>query len=378
MSDNGLSICMPDFSGFANQAYRTGMLEAQDILCEVANVDRVVLRARPELRSREGWLGRMAYHDFTRRLALVNPGLERVRLDRQYDVFLVVCPWWRDLWYCNAIENWQECAKLRICWIDELWLSDIDQLRRWLPSLRRFDYVFVSIDGSGPVLADRIERPCFDLPGGCDTLRFSPVSRPVDRSIDIFSIGRRSPDIHRELATLADRQNLFYLFDTLQSGDSRAADHAEHRTMYANTAKRSRIFMVAPGKWDTEAQAAGQAATGFRYFEGAAAGAALLGQVPHSQSFRDGFDWTDSVVALKPDGSDAARVAAELLADRDRLERIHRRNAAQSLLRHDWIYRWRLLFERCGLEPTPGMLERIATLRSLSEQSLPRSDTGMT
>lgn len=357
-----VKVCMPTFASFANQAFRTGMLEAQDVLASTTGAHLVPLAARSTLRQREDILGRLIHHDFTKRLAFVNPGIEPIRLDREYDLFVLACPWWRDVLYCNAIENWVDCAKVKVCWIDELWISEIDQLGPWLPLLNRFDYIFIGIDGSGEYLNQRINSRAFDLAGGVDALRFSPVAEQQPRPIDVLSIGRRAPTIHRAIRELTASQNLFYMFDTLQSGNSHALDHAEHRIMYAETLKRSKLFMVSEGKWDVQAQAAGQGATGYRYFEGAAAGAALLGNATKTESFRANFGWEDDVIALRADGSDAAQVMTSLLGDTSRLEMISRRNTCHALRRHDWIYRWIRIFEVCGLEPTPGMLGRVAAL----------------
>jgi hypothetical protein len=362
---------MPTFANFATEAFRSGMREAQDVLAAHADVDVVPLRARGAVAASLDRLAVLAHHDFTGRIARMNPGIEPVRLDRRYDLFVLVCPWWRDVWYVNAIENWQDSAAVKVCWIDELWVSELDGLRRWLPVLRDFDYVFVGIDGTGPPLADRLARPCFDLAGAVDVVRFAPGPARV---IDVLSVGRRPPPAHEALVRLAAERQLYYVYDTLQSGDSLAPDHVAHRTMYANNVKRSRTFMVAPGKWDVAQQSGGQSTIGYRYFEGAAAGAVLVGRPAMADAFTRLFDWKDAVVPWQVDGSDAARVVGDLLSDEARLVEIGRRNAREARARHDWSQRWQTVFETCGL-PTPTRLQaRLDALQAPEPAPEPRVD----
>lgn len=39
-----------------------------------------------------------------------------------------------------------------------------------------------------------------------------------------------------------------------------------------------------------------------------------------------------------------------------------------SLLRHDWVYRWEQILEKVGLESTPEMLSRKAHLANLADK----------
>ena len=131
-------------------------------------------------------------------------------------------------------------------------------------------------------------------------------------------------------------------------------------------AKRSRYFMVAPGKVDQPGETRGQVEIGYRYYEGAAAGAVLIGQPPDTEGFRETFPWKDAVVPVAPDGSDVADVLRKLDADPERVNRISRRNAAEALLRHDWLYRWKEIFRVAGVEPSPGMQAREQRLKELA------------
>jgi len=359
-------ICLPSARLFGRRAYQCGFLEAQDVLAECDDVQLIHLEAQSGFESKLRWLRRLMYHDVSRRLAFVNPGLKPVRLTRDYDLLVVMCATYWDFLYVNALEGWRDHCRTSVCWIDELWAADLPRYRHWLPSLKRFDHVFVGLHGTVAALSDAIERECHYMPSAVDTLRFSPYPAPPDRVIDVYSVGRRVETLHQALLRLASRDGLFYVHDTLHAGDSRTLDYREHREMYAGLAKRSRFFTVAPAKVDRPEETAGQVEVGLRYYEGLAAGAVMLGQLPKRPAIRELFDWPDAVVPVNPDGSDVADVLRELAATPSHMQSISRRNATQALLRHDWVYRWRRVLDIAGVRPSPHLEARERALNVLA------------
>jgi hypothetical protein len=308
------------------------------------------------------------YRDVSRRLAFVNPGLKRVRLTKDYDLLVVMCQTYWDFLYVNAIDDWKDHVKTSICWIDELYAANLPLYKYWLPSLTRFDHVVIGMRGTVDPLSDAIGHLCHFVPPGVDAIRFSPYPKCPDRVIDVYSVGRKRDGMHEALLRRAACNGIFYVYDTLQTGESQAADHRQHRDLYANTAKRSRFFTVAPGKVNVE-EAKGQIEVGFRYYEGAAAGAVLIGQAPDCLPFREMFDWPDAVIEVRRDGSDVTNVLASLTAQPERLRQIAARNARNALLRHDWVYRWAQILEIAGLRPSAGMAARQQTLKALAEHA---------
>jgi hypothetical protein len=362
-------VCMPMFSSFARNAFRTGMYEAQNILASCEDVDLLELQPAWGFSFREKLQLRLMYHDFSRRVVSFNPGLQPVKLTRDYDIFLMVCPFWQDVWYANAVKGWRDRCRISICWIDELWAKSVGDLYRWLPILQHFDYIFVSIEGTETVLGQALGRTCHVLAGGVDAIRFSPFPERPQRVIDVYSIGRRLEGVHHQLLKSARRNGLFYIYDTIQNGNSSTPDYEEHRNLYANMAKRSRFFTVAPGKVDVPHHTYGQIAVGSRFFEGAAAGAILIGQAPDTEPFERLFGWPDAIIPINPDGSDAIDILTHLLSDPERMARISHRNVAEAHCRHDWIYRWMQIYATAGLDPTPDMLAREQHLKQLAEDA---------
>jgi hypothetical protein len=360
-------ICMPTWRGFAQEAFRYGWYEAEDIISNSDDVDLIHVEPGKWFHFIWEWHRRLLWRDVSRRLAYVNPGLRTIRLTKQYDLLFFHCQSWWELFYLNAIQNWKDHCKTSVCWIDEIWVSEVPAYKYWIPSLARFDHVILGYADTVKPVSEAIGRPCHYVPGAVDALRFTPYPRPPARVIDAYSIGHRWEPIHQSLLKLVEQNGIFYLYDTVQSGGSIAPDYRQHRDLLANLAKRSRYFLVAPAKMDFPEYTQGQVEIGFRYYEASAAGAVMLGQAPNCEPFRRMFGWKDAVIEIKPDGSDVRDVLESLAEQPERLSEISRRNAAEALLHHDWGYRWSEVLEIAGLSPTPALQARKSYLRELAD-----------
>ena len=146
-------------------------------------------------------------------------------------------------------------------------------------------------------------------------------------------------------------------------------NYREHRDFFSNMAKRSRFFAVATAKVGRSEETAGQVDIGARYYEGASAGTVMIGQAPECEAFRKLFPWQDAVISVQADGSDVIKVLSSLEAEPQRISDISRRNAAEALLRHDWVYRWKEILRVAGIELSPRMKLREQRLRGFAELS---------
>jgi Glycosyl transferases group 1 len=362
-------ICMLTARGFKKKAFYCAQYEAQDVLLDVDDVDLIHLEPGRGYKFKEAWQRRLLFRDVTRKLIFANPGLHKVRLDQEYDLFLVMCQMEHDFLDISAIEGWQDHCKTSVCWISEMWAARIPLCKYWIHSLRRFDHVFVSARGSVAALSDAIGRPCRWLPDAVDTLRFTPFPNPPARAIDVYSIGRRREEIHRALLEATGGTDIFYVYDTFAGSMCDVLNYREHRDFFSNMAKRSRFFVVAPAKVGIAEETGGQIEIGARYYEGASAGAVMIGEAPEGEAFRELFPWQDAVISLQADGSDVQKVLSSLAAEPERISAISRRNAAEALLRHDWVYRWKEILRVAGIEPSRRMKLREQRLRDLAEFS---------
>lgn len=347
---------------FGRALNRGPHVELEDIICEVDSAELLAPMLDPSSR-RASFATRLAYHA----PVLLNPGLPRVPPKQQYDVLFAICGFPQDLIMFDAIEDLRAACKTSVCLLDELWIKEIAKHRHFLKVLAKFDIVMPFQINTVKPLSEEIGQACVHLPLAIDTMRFCPYPDPPERVIDVYSMGRRSPVIHQTLRAMAQDGDFFYLHDTI--GGSQAIDLGEHRTQVANLAKRSRYFLVNPGKFDEPGETGRQVEFGYRYFEGAAAGAIMLGERPDNELFPKLFDWPDAMVHVPHTSGDIDRVIRELDRDLDRQETMRRTGMAQTLLRHDWVYRWETILDAVSLQPLPGLAVRKDRLKALAEMA---------
>jgi Glycosyl transferases group 1 len=317
-----------------------------------------------------------------RRLALKLEGMVPVTglrrfppgLASSYELLFVVIETVFDLSDIGSCAIWRSRARVSICYIDDLYVPDVAALGSFLKILNRFDHIIVTHSDSVKPLAEATGRSCHYLAPSTDVLKFCPYPRDSRRVIDFYAMGRRDPKTHDVLLRLADEGGWYYMYDTV--GNCPVTSYAEHRSRLAEMIKRSRFFLVNPAQYTDDELTGGQQELGFRFFEGAAAGAVLIGSVPHNASFDEAFGWQDSVVSLRFDSDDVADVIVELDADPNRLEVISKTNVVNSLRRHDHVYRWAEILAIAGLEETTAMQRRRRELEELAssiERTIPGS-----
>jgi hypothetical protein len=345
---------------FGKALFRCPHYEFEDIICEI---DSAVLLA-PELdpsNTRSTFATRLAYHI----PVAMNPGISRKPARTHYDIFFTICGYPQDLLTVNAVSNVRSICRTSVCLLDELWLKAMIKHRHFLRILAKFDVVMLYYSQTVKPLSEHLGRRCVFLPPGLDAILFCPHPNPPKRVIDVYSIGRRSEITHQKLLRMAREGGLFYLHDSI--GGSRAINSKEHRALFANVAKRSRYFIVNPGKIDEPDVRGNQIETSNRYFEGAASGAIMIGERPKNEEFERLFDWPEAVTQLPYDSCDIDMVIKDLDGDPERQDRIRRTGVAQSLMRHDWVYRWESVLKTVGLEPMQGVLKRKERLRKFAE-----------
>ena len=345
---------------FGKALFRCPHFEFEDIISEIDSAELLAPKVDPSsLRARNA--SRLAW----RTPIVLNPGIKRISPKRHYDILFTVCGFPQDLIMFNAVSHLRDVCKISVCLLDELWINEILKRRHFLPILAKFDVVMLYYSQTVKPLSERIGVKCAYLPPGVDAISFCPYPDPPQRFIDVYSIGRRSQRTHEKLLDMTRESGLFYLHDTI--GGSQAINSREHRALFAKLAKRSRYFIVNPGKIDEPHVRGGQIEVGNRYFEGAASGAIMVGERPNNEAFEELFDWPGAVTPLPYDSRDIDAVIKDLDGDPERQDKIRRTGIVQSLLRHDWVYRWEKILEVAGLEPMQGAIERKKRLRKLAD-----------
>jgi hypothetical protein len=345
---------------FGRALFRCPHFEFEDIICEIDSAELLAPKVDPS--SLRAWIAtRLAW----RTPIALNPGIKRISPKQHYDILFTVCGYPQDLIMFNAVSNLRDSCKISVCLLDELWVNEIVKRRHFLPILAKFDVVMLYYSQTVKPLSERIGVKCAYLPPGVDAISFCPYPDPPQRFIDVYSIGRRSQITHERLLDMPRETGLLYLHDTI--GGSQAINSKEHRALFAKLAKRSRYFIVNPGKIDEPHVRGNQIEVGNRYFEGAASGAIMVGERPNNEAFEVLFDWPGAVTPLPYDSRDIDAVIKDLDRDPERQDKIRRTGMVQSLLRHDWVYRWEKILEVAGLEPMQGAIDRKKRLRKLAD-----------
>jgi hypothetical protein len=294
----------------------------------------------------------------------LNPGIAKIKLKKDYDLFVAACTDPTVLLNVNAVQHWKDHCKTSICLLDELWIKQIPLYKHFFKILSQFDYVMFLYSQSVKAVNEIIGDKCFFLAPAIDVIRFCPYPDPPRRVIDVYSYGRKSKVTHEKLLRMVKERNIFYLYDTIDG--SQAISYTDHRDLLANMAKRSRYFIVNPGLIDQPIRRGNQIEFGYRFAEGAASGAIMIGESPNNDAFNKHFDWPDAVVELPFDSESIDIVMDELDKQPDRKQKIRKNNVVQSLRRHDWVYRWEEILKIAKLKPMPQLVDRKSRLENLA------------
>lgn len=305
------------------------------------------------------------------RMRLGQPGLSNMiatKVEKNYDLFFFCCQFPHELAALSRMRGWRKRTGWAAAYMLESWSGSLAQSRANLRMLDQFDHVFVLNSQSIPELRKYTTTPISHLAPATDMMLATPMPAPPRRSIDVYSFGRRSGPLHRQLLTLSSSSpNFHYVYDSVQGG--KVPDWLDHRCLTASQMKRARFF-IAFNPADVGGGGTGrfrnEHALSTRYFEGAAGGAVMLGSRPQCSDFDHYLDWPDAVIPLSPD-ADIAGFLEELTPQHDRLRKVSQRNVIETLRRHDWSHRWQRILAQVGLDATPALGERQAELRRLSE-----------
>lgn len=366
-SSSNSRICIASLRGSNPHAAWCSNYEFEDVICGIDDVDLLTLDAGPRFELRRRLARTMIWKPgLNRVIPHFNPGLKPVRIERDYNLFAFICMGPADLIYLSAIQGWKERCRKKICFMVEFYSGWTKEYANHLRLLEGFDHVTQCFNGSVSAVEQATGIPSHHVPLGADVFRFTPYPNPPARTVDVYSMGRRSEVVHQSLLEKAANRELFYIYDTIPGLLVQPKDHRQHRDLVANCAKRSRFFVAYPAKVDVAEETRGQSEVGARFYEGAATGALLLGQAPTIPAFAKEFHWSDAVVDAGKTAGDLEAVLATFRNDPVRYERASRQNAVQALRHFDWAYRWQQLLEVAGLKPGRRLIERTQQLQSLA------------
>lgn len=350
--------------------------EFEDVFASVTGAQRIDATDLPALE-----FSRRAYK--LARLMSGSPSLARrlapyptskVILDRDFELFFPAFSHVYELHALAAIPNWRQRCRKAACFITEVWSDMLPEYL--LEFLSAFDHIFIGHRHCVRDVARITGRPCTYLPLAVDVQRFAPASLDQPRPIYVCNIGRRSPVTHQALLEDAERQQSFYYYDTVAASGAdlkqrtfRVDSPHEHRRMLATMLKHSCYYIANRSHINKPEFTAGRDEISARFYEGAAAGAVMIGEAPRTEEFKQQFDWPDAVIHVPFDSPDIGSILADLNGDPERLRAVRRNNAREAALRHDWLHRIQVVFDTLGLAPTEEMRARAQRLDQIASQA---------
>ena len=352
-----------------NYVYNACLFEFEDVVDTVDDTDIL----SPQQYSPIGKAVKRAVINKTKRfkalsLTSVNPYGSSIELAYEYDIYFVILdfPW--SLSSLNLLKNWRRKCRYVICYVVEIWNSDIPQLVNFLEFFKDFDLVCIGTYCSLEAVQKAVSQPCVFLPPGIDMLKFAPATVEEDRAVDVCNLGRRSSVTHKALLALAERESFFYYHELTNGSSLRIDNHQSHRTLLANLLKNSRYCITNYAKADKPELIDGECEIGYRFFEGVATGNVLIGAPPRGDLFDKYFDWEDAIIPAQFDEPNIADIIHELDDQPNYLKRIRTQNIVNSLRKHDWVYRWEQILQHVGLSPTRALIDRKAQLLALADK----------
>lgn len=297
-----------------------------------------------------------------------------VNLDTDFELFFPVFSHAFELYSLATISNWRQCCHKAACFITEVWSNSLPEYL--FETLSAFDHIFLGHQHCVDDVARITGRPCTYLPLAVDVLRFAPASPHQPRPILVCNIGRRSSVTHQALLDEAERRRIFYYFDTVAASGSdlkqrtfRVDNPHDHRFMLATLLKNSSYFIANRSHVNNPAFTAGREEISARFYEGAAAGAVMIGEAPQIEEFERQFDWPDAVIAMPFDSPQIGDVLANLQGEPERLKTIRQNSVRGASLKHDWLYRIQTVFDILGLEATESMRARATELSAIASNA---------
>jgi len=270
-----------------------------------------------------------------------------IQLESPCDLLFVLCGALPDIQIMKSLPGWRRKCRLAVCWIEDIWNSSLDQWAKLFPLLQRFDRIYIGTSTTLPKAQKILSPNCRYLPPGVDALKFCPPSLHDPRPIDVMFFGRRSAEMHQSLYRWAQANKRFYQFDTF-APQRNVTDPTEHRQFTADMIQRTKFFIANKAQMTNSALTGGQEDLSFRFFEGAAAGAVLLGHRPDIPAFHENFNWPDATIHVPAHSKDLPQHIEALEKDPERTRKIRQNNVVHSLQRHDWVYRWEALLHDLG------------------------------
>ncbi|MBX2864917.1 MAG: glycosyltransferase [Leptolyngbyaceae cyanobacterium MAG.088] len=364
--ENAPRILVISVRGFRFQVANCVLYEFEDVICGLEGAQLYAPKQEFNLARKLYRLAKYATGSADIASAIA-PFPAKVSLENEYDLLFVVCdnPW--QLHLLETVKNWRDKCRHKACYVMETWKLNFDDWRLAHEPFKNFDHIFAGTSHCVETYSEVTGLPANYLAPAVDALKFCPYPDPPQRMIDVCCVGRRPEETHQALFQRSQEDDdFFYYYDTVNNKKLHVGNPREHRAKLAKLLQRSRYNIATHARFDAVSETGGFQEIGSRYFEAVASGTVLIGMPPMGDVFPRYFDWEDPIVKVDLFEEDVLGVIQELNAQPDKVESIRRRNVVNSLLKHDWVYRWKDVLSKFDLEPSLAVIERERHLQKLA------------
>ncbi len=332
--------------------------ELENLIASTCNAMILAPGYRPAVqraRSTGGRVNRWVEKAFGKTIGRYEPVPLMLPATTQPKVLLVTAICGADLNLLSAIKGWRQQFDCVAAYVFDAWGLPI------YPSFtRQLDHLFVPMPELITSLHQGLHIPVSFLPFGVDALRQG--SGASDRPIDVISYGRIPQPFHKAFAAAFNQPQSAQLY---YRATPRRRDYApilpyeqreddRDRQLFFQLLRRTKLALA----FDTLYPGMREFPHSFvtlRWFEGAAAGCAIIGKRPTTPVADQLFNWEDATIEIPDDPLAAIAFVQELLADFSRLATIRQRNYWHTLAQHDWRWRIQQIFQTLNL-PIPHPL----------------------
>lgn len=236
-------------------------------------------------------------------------------------------------------------------------------------ALSYLDHLFVISSEIADEANRQLDLSTTFLPLATNTFNTVPNLNRYPRWIDVISYGRGNPEFHKFLHGYFNRPESDRVYHHSTFSQPELYDRHEHITLLSKLLNCSKISVCFEAS--TVHRFRGYSPLLYRWFEAWAAGCTVIGKKPFGQGVAELMDWENSTIDIPEDPGDWADFLEDILADEDTLQQNAVRNYCECVLRHDWRYRLRDMFNTVGLPLPEQLTAEIADLQERAHHATP-------
>ena len=291
--------------------------------------------------------------------------IEPVEVKHDYELFVYVATVLPDVSEIARIRHWRRRAQKSACIVLKAYGRELRQFETSLRVLNAFDIVYSGTWTSLPFFQALVRPPVRYFACGVPALEMMPASIARERTIDVYAMGRRLPALHHQMLQAMRSGLINYVFDLFDSSVPFIKDFDGHSLCKAQFLKETKFFpnFGIRSFQSKELELAGdEDAITYRCYEGAAAGTVMFGSAPTSPDYSLLFDWDDAIIPAPVGECDYVEFLQSLETQAGRMNSIRRRNVSNSLLKHDFAYRFQSILTDLQIGPHEKLEERKQSL----------------